>query len=216
VSGPGAAAAVTRRERQAQTRAKLLEAAVEVFARRGLERASIDEIAAEAGFTKGAFYSSFDSKDDLFLAILDERFGAEADRLEAMLVSGAEDPQGQAREAAIDFVRTVGADPQWSRLFFEFTVRAARDPDFREHLAARYEVLRERLAGIYRRWAEEFPEQPPIAFEEIATMTYCMANGFLLEQLIEPDLSDELHGSMFAIFFRGLQGLAQDRAEARG
>lgn len=215
MSGSGAAAGVSRRERHAQTRAALLEAAATVFARSGIERATIDEIAAEAGYTKGAFYSSFRSKDDLFLAIVDEKFAAELDRLDELLVPGDEDPQGQAREAAVDFARTVGGDGEWSRLFFEFTLRAARDPDFREHLAARYETLRERLAGIYRRWAEAFPAQPPVAFEEIATMTYCMANGFLLEQLVDPEISGELHGSMFAIFFRGLQGLAEDRAEGQ-
>ena len=214
MSGSADAPGVSRRERHARTREELIAAAGAVFARRGLERASIDEIAAEAGYTKGAFYSSFRSKEDLFLAIVDERFEAEVDRLDAVLVPGGDDPQGQARQAAVDVVRTVGADPDWARLFFEFTLRASRDAEFREHLAARYETLRERLAAIYSRWAEDFPGEPPVAFEEIATMTYCMANGFLLEQLIEPELSDELNGTMFAIFFRGLQAMAADRAEA--
>ncbi len=200
-----ATAGLPRREQQARTRSELIAAAGTVFARRGLERASIDEIAAEAGFTKGAFYASFASKEELFLAIVDEKFTAETERLGAMLGDGA-DPERQAREAAVDFIRTVRADPGWARLFFEFTVRAAREPAFREHLAERYESLRSRLVDVYRRWAEAggFPE-PPVPLEEVATMTYCMANGFLLEQLIEPELGEELYGSMMAIFLRGLQ-----------
>lgn len=199
----------SRREQQAQTRAELIDAAGRVFARRGLERASIDEIAAEAGYTKGAFYASFASKEELFLTIVDEKFAAEVERLDLMLGPG-DDPQQQARDAAVDFIRTVRDDPEWARLFFEFTVRAAREPAFREHLAARYESLRERLVEVYRRWSAGFPNRAPIPLEDIATMTYCMANGFLAEQLIEPDLNEELYGSMMAVFFRGLQGMAED------
>lgn len=206
---------LSRREQQARTRRELLDAAGRVFARRGLERASIDEIAAEAGYTKGAFYASFASKEELFLAIVDEKFASEAERLAQMLGDGA-DPERQAREAAVDFIRTVRADPDWSRLFFEFTVRAARDPAFRQHLAERYEVLRQRLVDVYCRWAESggFPP-PPVPLAQIATMTYCMANGFLLEQLIEPDLDEELYGSMMGLFFRGLQASSEDLAGPR-
>lgn len=202
-------AAPSRREQQQRTRRELVDAAGRVFAKRGLERASIDEIAAEAGFTKGAFYASFASKDELFLTIVDEKFAAEVERVDAMLGDG-EDPESQARDAAMDFVRTVNADPDWSRLFFEFTVRAARDPAFRGHLAARYDALRARLVEVYERWSAGFPTAPPLPLEQIATMTYCMANGFLAEQMIEPDLPDELYGSMMAVFFRGLQAMAED------
>jgi AcrR family transcriptional regulator len=202
--------ALSRREQHARTRAELLDAAGRVFARRGLERASIDEIAAEAGYTKGAFYASFDSKEDLFLEIVDVRFADETARLDAML-GGGEDPEGQVRAAAIDFLRFVHTDPEWSRLFFEFTVRASREPKFREHLGERYDVLRARLVDVYRRWTQELGVDSPVPLEEIATMTYCMANGFLAEQLIDPSVPDGVYGSMMAIFVRGLQGMAEDR-----
>lgn len=190
-----------------------MDAAARVFARRGIERASIDEIAGEAGFTKGAFYAHFDSKDELFLTIVDDKFNAEVERLEAMLV-GTEDPEREARDAAVDFIRTVNRDPDWSRLFFEFTVRAARDPIFREHLAARYETLRRRLVAIYERWSSNFDAPPPIPLEQVATMTYCMANGFLAEQMIEPGIPDELYGTMMGVFFRGLQAMAEESTAA--
>jgi len=69
---------LTRKEQQARTRAGLMDSAARVFSRRGLERASVDEIAEDAGFTKGAFYANFTSKEEIFLAMLDARF---ADRL---------------------------------------------------------------------------------------------------------------------------------------
>ncbi len=201
-------ATLTRREQHARTRRELIDAATRVFAARGLD-ASIDEIAAEAGYTKGAFYASFASKEELFLEVVDIRFQTEATRL-GELLAGDEDPEGQARAAAIDFVRFVSADPGWSRLFFEFTVRAVREPGFREHLAGRYDTLRARLTDVYRRWTAELGVDSPIPLEEVATMTYCMANGFLAERLIDPEISEEVFGSMMAVFIRGLQGMAED------
>src|ERR1700712_5679119 len=74
--GAGAAGAtrLTRKQRQEHTRSCLLEAAGRVFARRGLSQASVDEVAADAGFTKGAVYANFGSKEELFLEMLDVRF----------------------------------------------------------------------------------------------------------------------------------------------
>jgi AcrR family transcriptional regulator len=202
---------LSRREQHERTRRDLIDAAGRVFARNGIERTSVEEIAAEAGYTKGAFYASFASKDELFLTIVDEKFSAEVERVEAMLGEG-DDPERQARDAAVDFVRNVNDDPDWSRLFFEFTVRASHDPEFRAHLSDRYEALRSRLVKVFERWSAGFPEAPPIPMEQIATMTYCMANGFLMEQMIDPDLPDELYGSMMAIFLRGLQATSEDEA----
>jgi AcrR family transcriptional regulator len=200
---------LSRREQHARTRSELLEAAGRVFAERGLD-ASIDEIAAEAGYTKGAFYASFGSKEELFLEVVDIRFETEATRL-GELLAGDEDPEGQARAAAIDFVRFVSSDPSWPRLFFEFTVRAVREPAFRRHLAERYDVLRERLTHVYRRWTAELGVDSPIPLEQVATMTYCMANGVLAERLIDPAIDEEVFGSMMAVFIRGLQGMAEDQ-----
>ena len=64
---------LTRKEKRAETRARLLDAAEQVFLRRGLQGSSVEEIAAEAGFTRGAFYSNFKSKEELFVELLQDR-----------------------------------------------------------------------------------------------------------------------------------------------
>src|SRR5471032_739723 len=64
---------LTPERRRAMTRQHLLDAAAIVFARDGFHGATLDDVAATAGFTKGAVYSNFKSKDDLFLALLDDR-----------------------------------------------------------------------------------------------------------------------------------------------
>jgi AcrR family transcriptional regulator len=200
----------TRRERQAETRARLLEAAGSVFARRGLEGASLDEIAAEAGFTKGALYANFASKEDLFLAMLDERFSTRLDEIERAMSLG-EDPDDTARRAAADFTSYLAADPEWQRLFFEFAAHAARHEDFRRELVARYRALRERIGTVLASHAETLGIQPPVPPEALATMCFAMANGWALERLLEPEAApDELYAGMLALFFTGVRAASSD------
>ncbi len=197
----------TRREKQAETRSSLLRSAAKLFCRHGLEGASVDDVAQDAGYTKGAFYSNFTSKEELFLVMLDEKFGAELERIDRLL-AGTGEPDEEARDAAEDFVRYVHSDPEWPRLYFEFVAYAARNEEFRQELATRHRALRTRLTEIYRRWAADFPAEPPIPIEDIAAMTDFMSDGFILDQLVDPELDDELYATMLAIFFRGLQAMA--------
>jgi AcrR family transcriptional regulator len=201
-------ARLTRKEKQAHTRSCLMKSAAKVFARRGLQQASIDEVAEEAGFTKGAFYANFKNKEELFLAMLDERFGERLAEIER-IVGGVDAPEESARQAGDDFTRAVVADPEWERLFFEFSAYAARNEDFRQELVTRYRSLRGSVAEAYRKRAERDGIQVPFPIDQIALMTFAMAKGVALEKLLEPDaVDDELYGTMLMIFFTGLRTLA--------
>jgi AcrR family transcriptional regulator len=178
-----------------------------VFAERGLDGASIDQIAADAGYTKGAFYANFGSKEELFLVMLDERFAAEIERLDHRL-AGAEEPGEEARHATQDFVRSTGRDREWRKLYFEFVAYAARNEPFRRELAARHRTLRRRTTEVLNRWSADFPAAAPFPMDDIAAMTDFIADGFLLDQLIDPDRDEELLANMMLVFFRGLQALA--------
>jgi AcrR family transcriptional regulator len=206
---------LTRKEKQADTRQRLMQAAAKVFAERGLHHASIDELAERAGFTKGAFYANFSSKEELFLAMLDERFAARLAELER--TTGTDEaPEEQARQAGADFSRAIAADPEWERLFFEFAAHAGRDERFRAELVKRYRDLRSRIEELYRRRLdrEELPV-PPVPLDRLALMTFAMVNGMALEKMLEPDLvDDELYGTMLMIFFTGLRTLVEESAAA--
>jgi len=198
---------MTRHEKQQHTRNSLLRAAAKVFCKRGLEGASIDEVTEQAGFTKGAFYANFRSKEELFLVMLDEKFSAELERLDRAL-AGTEEPRDEARTAAADFIHFARSDPDWPRLYFQFAAHAARNEDFRQELATRQRAMRARLVKVFQRWTADFPALPPLAMEDITAMTYFMADGFLVGQLIEPELSEDLYSTMLTVFFRGLQAMA--------
>lgn len=200
---------LTRREKQQQTRESLLDAAVRLFSERGLERTSVDDVAYAAGYTKGAFYANFKSKQELFLVMLDEQFAKELDRLDQAL-AGAAEPEQEARVAAADFVHTASAD-EWPTLYFQFVSHAAQNEEFRQHLAARHHAMRERLAEIFKRWKEGSGVSAPLPYEQLAAMISFMADGFLVDRIVEPGLSPELYTTMIGVFLRGLQALADEQ-----
>ena len=205
-------ARLTRKESQARTRSQLIEAAGRVFADRGLERATVDQVAGAAGYTKGAFYANFRSKEDLFLAMLDERFAKRLDEIERVMESGAS-VEDQARQAGRDFTEFLATDPEWSRLFFEFAVQAMRDEEFRQELVTRHRTIRSRIAEGFQAHADTLGGEPPIPAEHVAMMTYAMADGFALARILEPeDVPDDMFGTMLAIFFTGLATLSAHAA----
>jgi AcrR family transcriptional regulator len=205
--------ALTRKEKQARTRAKLMGSAAKLFCRHGLEQASVDDIAQDAGFTKGAFYSNFKSKEELFLAMLDEKFGEQIDRIESALQAD-EAPDEAARHAGEAFIRSVRADREWERLYFEFIAYASRNEDFREEFLTRCLAMNERLEEVYRRWHDRVGITAPMPLRDITSMVSIMADGFLLWEQLDPSLDEELFGTMLAIFMQGLGAIAQQQAPA--
>lgn len=200
---------MTRSERQAATRLALLRSASRSICRHGMDGATIDLIAEEAGYTKGAFYANFASKEELFLVMLEEKFAAELERLEAAM-GGAGDPAEEARDAAEQFLSYVNSDPDWPRLYQEFAVHAARNETFRAEFAARQRALRSRMAEVFARWATALGIEPAIPHTDVAAMTSFIADGFLLDRIIDPELDDRLYATMCEVFLRGLASMKSE------
>ncbi len=204
---------LTRKERQERTRAKLLAAAARVFARRGYHGATVDEIAAEAGYTTGAVYSNFEGKEQLFLALTDHEL--EKRRADFRAVFDASDtPEGIEREAANRFGQFIREDPDWPLLYFEFWAYGARNPALREEFTKRRLAIQELIAeGIERRCAE-LGIEIPMAAEQLAVGVGALINGLAFERAIDPEsVSEELFG---LIVSRLIVGLLGSRRAGRG
>jgi len=215
VTKRGAGRGTTRQQRQVQTRHCLMRSAAKLFARHGLDGASIDDVAADAGFTKGAFYANFSSKEELFLAMLEERFSARLADIERVADGPAEDVEEQAREVGVDFARQLAGDPDWQRLFFEFATRAMRREPFRAELVERYRRLRDGITALFERRLRELGVESPLAPETLSLMTFAMANGFALERLLEPDdAPEDLFADMLVVLFAGVRALAAESSSA--
>jgi AcrR family transcriptional regulator len=204
---------MTRKQQQAHTRRCLMRSAAKLFAQRGLQHASIDEVAQDAGFTKGAFYANFASKEELFLAMLDERFAERVHEIEELIAAEGTDAE-KALRAGEDFNRVLTSDPEWQRLLFEFSAYALRNEQFRSELATRMHALRSRIAAALAQHAQELGIESSIPVEQIAVMTGAMAHGFAIERLIGgDDVPDHLFGTMLVVFFAGVRALAPDGAQ---
>jgi AcrR family transcriptional regulator len=186
------------RPTRAQTRARLLKAAGEVFAERGYDRASLDDVAAAAGLTKGAVYSSFASKDELFYALMRERIDERLD-----LVSEAAELQATpgdiAREAGSALAELISSQADWHLLFIEFWARAVRDPDRRKEFARERRSARRLIARVLQERAAEANVDLPAPAEQLAVAVLALSNGIAIEHLADPEAVD---ASTFGVILR--------------
>jgi AcrR family transcriptional regulator len=183
---------LTPERRRQQTRDHLLEAAAQVFGERGYHGASLDDIAAAAGFTKGAVYSNFKSKEDLFLALLESRFASELEDLKAILAGSEVGPDHRLS----DFVSLIVDQPNdparvtWGTLYEEFHLYARRNPEARARLAEldRRDVAS--VAEILRTERGRLNLDPATSPEDAARITLALTRGIAMMQTTDPDAVD--------------------------
>jgi AcrR family transcriptional regulator len=197
-------AVLTRKQRQQQTREELVAAAAKVFARRGYHPATVEEIAAEAGFSTGAVYSNFESKEKLFLALADREVGERVKEIRA--VGDAVEGKGEPSvEAADQFRAFLERDPDWPLLFYEFWSLSVRDPGLQVELAKRRKTVRDALAGTLERVAKALGFELRFPAPVIATAIAASLNGLAFERAADPEaLPDEV----FAEFITAVLGCA--------
>ncbi len=173
-----ATARLTRAERSAQTRGELLDAAQRRFFDAGYHATTIDDIADDAGYTKGAVYSTFGSKAGLFLALFDDIVDQRLAATRAIIDTGDADSQASLRALADQPVEERNA--RFLVLSIEFWVHAAREPALLDAFSERYRRLRASLAELA-------PADSPLDAQRWALVTLALSNGFALERLIDPE-----------------------------
>jgi AcrR family transcriptional regulator len=180
---------LTRAEGKARTRERLLGAAEAVFRRQGYHGASLDQVAAEAGFTKGAVYSTFESKADLFLALLDRRAAGRRDEFTALL-SESDTVEEFVAEASRSFARSVGGERDFWSALIEFMTVVGRDPLLRERFSRHHDASRETVAASISQWMAKNRNRSAIDPRRLATTIISVNNGLTLEGLLSPDEVD--------------------------
>jgi AcrR family transcriptional regulator len=198
---------LTRKEKQAQTRQRLLDAAERVFLRHGLKGSSVEEITAEAGFTRGAFYSNFKSKNELFVELLHARV---YDRY-AEMAEEAQEQEGSPRERlrwGTERIRDAqkGETANWLfRLWLECLTEAARDEEFRRLAATFWSGNRGIVAKQVKDTFEEIGRESPLPPKQIATAMIALDVGLAVQHLVDPDEAPlDLYVPLFDLLFGGL------------
>jgi AcrR family transcriptional regulator len=141
----------TQAERRYETREQVLAAASRVFARNGFHATSLDAVAEEAGYSRGAVYYNFADKEQLFLELLDRRCAERARDIRERFATGGNDIAStaeQAQLAAKDALEAMIGDPEWRALYLEFLAHAARDTSFRRAFARRTDEMRAALEEV--------------------------------------------------------------------
>jgi AcrR family transcriptional regulator len=188
---------LTQAEKRAATRSELLRTAADVFARRGYHRASIEEVAEQAGFSHGAVYSNFSGKEDLFLAVFEDYMATRAGELAEALAGAPEGLPQRARAIAAQWMDRFARDPNSFLLHVEFMIHAARDPDLSMKMGLRQASLRlaieDYLQNAQRAEAIEFVLPPA----ELALIMRSLGIGLAIESLNSPG---DMRGDLFADF----------------
>ncbi|MGZ4181324.1 MAG: TetR/AcrR family transcriptional regulator [Solirubrobacteraceae bacterium] len=182
-----------------------MTAALHVFARRGYGQAGVDEVVAEAGYSKGALYWHFSGKDDLLMALLEERIDAPAREMVALLQSAPPD-RDMSVEAARGFARRLREQREAVLLDREYWSLAIRDPELRARYIARQTDLRRALAGaLEARMRHLGTPDLPMGAEQVARIIMSIIAGLAIDELIEPGSVDpDLLGETLAVLYSGL------------
>lgn len=203
---PPARRRLTREESKAETRRLLLDAAATVFVRRGFQGATVEEITAEAGFTRGAFYSNFESKEQLFVELLHQRVYEEYAQMLERLPKDVT-PLERIRWTGRDLMRRYQRDQDdWLlELWLECLAHAARHPEFAGLAATFWSGNRAGMAIQIAELFEEIGSPAPVDPKDIATAVIALDIGLKLQHLVDPDAVPlELYPKLYEQLFGSL------------
>ncbi len=207
----------TRAERRAQTRDDLVDAADRLFSGQGFHLTSLDAVADAAGYTKGAVYSNFASKEDLFFAVYERRADRARAEAERAFAQAPDEPDAARSILAAAARRRGGPEDGWLAVFFEFWTHVLRHPEHRERFAAIHARVIEPFAAAMERYAARHGIELPLGARPLAIALYAMSVGLSLERLTQPGVVDaELNVRVHDLFFGQLtatRGGAPDGAE---
>ena len=170
---------LTRQESRLETRTKLLQSAAQLFARGGYEGASVDLIAESAGYSKGAFYSNFGSKEAIFLELLDAHKRREIEALAQLLAQDIPAPE------LLSLIRNSktgrGSDFDFGLLSAEFQLQACRDKTFARTYAKLHRTHRDTMAGLVTRLFAKLDRIPPSDAKDLADIIMALTTGLSLQ-----------------------------------
>jgi AcrR family transcriptional regulator len=201
---------LTRAQQQAQTRARLIEAAARVFARRGFGAAGVEEIAEEAGYSHGAVYSNFEGKADLFLAVFEDYMAERVRELADTQAALPEDAplEARARALADQWMDRLARDRESVTLHMEFIAHANRDPELARRFGMRSMAMREAVARYIAHYQQEAGMKLTMGVDDLALVLRALGIGLAIESLVSPDT---VRQSLYGDFVELLISLQRER-----
>ncbi len=190
-----------RPEQNERTRRELLAAARPIFETSGYHGATLDQIAEAAGYTKGAVYSRFGSKADLFLALIEAR---QVERIHRIGSALSRSSREGLTSAILEYTERLDADLAWFLVLAEFRAHARRHPDLNARYAALHTRVRAEATDLIERFYAELGAAPPAPPAAIADFVFAAQSGTALERAADPDALPAEH--QVALVLRMLLG----------
>jgi AcrR family transcriptional regulator len=193
---------LSRAEKQAETRRLLLEAAEDVFRRRGFAGATVEEITEKAGFSRGAFYSNFESREQLFIELLHKRVYDDFTRM-LERTPRKRTARAQMRSTARELARRYEHGERWLfELWLECLAYAARHPEFASLPATFWRGNRALTARMIDSTFGQVGEAPPIDSKHIATALTALDIGLAIQNLVDPEeVPLDLYPKLYDLLF---------------
>jgi AcrR family transcriptional regulator len=190
-------------ELRGTARERLLDAAAAEFVEHGYRATSVQAIARRAGLTRGAVYWNFESKQELFLALLDERLGEPAREL--MQITETAPDESSAARVGCGLESLIESQAPFMMLLFEHWAAAVREPDLRAAYTQRQAQLRDALARAITERHDNAGVALTYPAQSIATGILALAHGIAMDRLIEdPAASEELFDDLLDLIYDGL------------
>lgn len=191
---------LTREESRSQTRERLIETAQQLFVSNGYGGASIRDIANKAGYSQGAFYSNFLSKEDVLLELLRRHMEAEAGQLSALMGNNGQQPE-QILADLEAWAATLNQDADWCMLSIELQLHAKRSPSFAAEYQKVWDKHQSEIGGVIGLLFEKLGRLAPAAPHELAAAFMALTHGLALQRTTD---RQELTGRLIMVFLRGL------------
>jgi AcrR family transcriptional regulator len=209
----------TQSQRREETREQVLAAAASVFAARGFHATSLDAIAEEAGFSRGAVYYNFADKEELFLELLDRRCAERSQDLRAVFAGTDDDVESTSRQAQLAADHALAAmtgDPEWRALYLEFLAHAARDPAFRRRFSRRSQEMRGALEGVVVERTQPVADALGMEPEQLAVVIDALGTGLWAHHMLHGSraVPDDLFSKALALIVDGIAARASERISA--
>lgn len=196
-------ARLTRAGKKEETRKALIRSAASCFARVGFEASTIDMIAEDADFSRGAFYSHFSSKDEIFLLLLSEHLEADLATLGPALQKVCSPKE--LIERTQSRYRNLGKDEDWCLLFSEFQLYVMRDGMEAAEFKNLFDDYRAKLGVLIKECCDRIDLKLKITPYELVVSQLAIAHGLSLQRVSNPSIRQSLAADALSIFTSGAQ-----------
>ncbi|MFE3187995.1 TetR/AcrR family transcriptional regulator [Nocardia sp. NPDC059240] len=173
---------LSRPESQARTRARLVASATELYLRDGFTATSNNQVAEAAGYSRGAVYSNFASKEELALSVLDKHTTEEFAELVRILTAGSAQDRIDAFQA---WAMAASGDPRWAWFKTELALVSRRSPSLRAQLAARDEQARSEITALVEQVGADLGLAVPAQPSVVAGLLMALGKGIAIDSLID-------------------------------